>query len=144
LKTISELFSDAWAKKSNRNWNYIYILVDLHGVVLPQNYHKKNDLTMISPYAEKCLKYLSDQPDVKLILWSSSYENEITVVREWLGYMGIKFSFVNENPLEKNTDYADFSKKIYFSICLDDKAGFEASDWESLLQWIHNKEFYKL
>jgi hypothetical protein len=133
-----QLFQDAWKKKRERNWKYVYIMVDLHGVVLPSSYHKTNDLQFIGNYAEEALRLLCQRLDVKLILWSSSHVDEIENVRTWLTPKGITFDFVNENPLEPNTEYADFSKKPYFGIVLDDKAGFEPADWESIvcfLKW---------
>jgi hypothetical protein len=136
MKSITELFNEAWLKKKERGWNQVYIMVDLHGVVLPSSYHKKNDLRFLSEYTECCLKWLSDREDVCLILWSSSHMDEIECVRNWLKGFGIEFDFVNENPLEANTTYADFSRKPYFSILLDDKSGFEASDWHEMYKWI--------
>jgi hypothetical protein len=133
MKTITQLFEEACKKKEERKWQYIYILVDLHGVVLKSTYHSKNDLQFIHPDAEKVLRYLSNHKDIILILWSSSHEKEIANVIEWLGNWGIYFKYINENPLEKNTEYADFSKKPYFSIGLDDKFGFDAEfDWSEL------------
>lgn len=145
MKTITQLFNAAWEKKEQRKWDYVYIMVDLHGVVLPSNYHSKNDLTFINPHAEKVLRYFSDADDIILIIWSSSHDTEISAVRLWLLRNGIGFSYVNENPLEKNTPYADFSKKPYFSIVLDDKAGFDPDeDWEELNRWIEDRERNKL
>lgn len=37
---------------------------------------------------------------------------------------------VNSNPDEKDTKTGDFSKKFYFNILLDDRAGFQPeTDW---------------
>lgn len=140
MKSITKLFDEAWQKKEKRGWEFVYIMIDLHGVILPSNYHKENDLQFISPYAEMCLKWLSSQKDVVLILWSSSHLEEVSRTESWLLDKGIYFSYFNENPIEKNTEYADFSGKPYFSIGLDDKFGFEPSDWEELWKWIQEKE----
>jgi len=56
----------------------------------------------------------------------------------------INFDFVNKNPSENNTSYADFSKKFYFNILLDDKAFFEPSDWVEISEWIKTRELNKL
>lgn len=138
MKSIFDLFTDTWKKKVERNWKYVYIMVDLHGVILPPSYHKKNDFQYLSPFTKPCLQYLSNKKDVILILWSSSHSEEIDCVREWLKKDNIEFRFYNQNPLEMNTDYADFSKKFYFSICLDDKSGFEPSDWKDISKWMSN------
>ena len=145
MKTITQLFNDAWEKKEKRKWEYVYIMVDLHGVVLPSNYHSYNDLQFTNPHAEEVLRYLSNQDDIILIMWTSSHESEISVVRLWLMRKDIGFSYVNQNPLEKNTEYADFSQKPYFSIVLDDKAGFDPDvDWQELSTWITDRERSKL
>lgn len=144
MKTVGDLFTDVWRKKDERGWDCVYIMVDLHNVILPSNYHKGNDLQFISPFAEKCLQYLSKKDDVRLILWTSSYPDEVDNVLEWLEKADINFSYVNINPLEKSTEYADFSEKPYFNILLDDKAGFEGNDWKEIWQWIQNRKFDKL
>ena len=119
-------------------------MVDLHGVIIPPNYHKTNDLVFIHKYTQQCLQYLSEQEDVKLILWSSSYKNEIEKINKWLKSNKIYFDYINENPDEKNTKYADFSKKPYFSLVLEDKGGFVENDWDGINTWIAMREIEKL
>lgn len=145
MKTITQLFNEAWKKKEERGWQYVYIMIDLHGVVLPSNYHTSNELKFTHLNTANVLFYLSRQKDVILILWTSSHETEVKKVIEWLGLYGIHVKYVNENPLEKDTPYASFAKKPYFSIVLDDKAGFDPDhDWSELLQWCYNRELEKL
>jgi DNA segregation ATPase FtsK/SpoIIIE-like protein len=145
MKTITKLFNEAWKKKEERGWQQIYIMVDLHGVVFNSNYRASNELRFAHLNTMPCLSYLSNQRDVVLILWTSSHETEIQNVLKWLGLWGIQFKYVNENPLEKDTEYASFAKKPYFNIVLDDKAGFDSShDWSELLQWCSNHEMDKL
>lgn len=145
MKTISQLFDEAWKKKEERGWQHVYIMVDLHGVVLKPNYHASNDLKFAHADAASVLSYLSKQKDVILILWTSSHESEIQNVLKWLRLWGIHFKFVNENPLERDTEYASFAKKPYFSIVLDDKAGFDSDhDWSELLSLFYKREMDKL
>lgn len=146
MKTITQLFNDAWKKKNSRGWDYVYVSVDIHGVILPSNYDVQSELALINSHVENVLRYLSEREDVILILWSSSHSDEILKVRRWLlSEYGIDFNYINENPLEKNTLYADFSKKFYFSICLDDKCGFDPNvDWAELEDWMKNIERNKL
>jgi len=136
MKSISQLFDEAWKKKEKRGWKVVYIMVDLHGVVLKSNYHKENDLEFINEYTQEALRWLSAREDVRLILWSSSHEKEIQSVIQWFGKHDIRIDYVNENPDEPNTEYASFDKKPYFSILLDDKAGFDPDkDWFDLWEW---------
>lgn len=145
MKTITQLFNEAWKKKEERGWQHVYIMVDLHGVVLNSNYHASNDLKFTHLDTMPVLSYLSNQKDVILILWTSSHESEIKKVLRWLGLYGIHIKYVNENPLEQDTEYASFAKKPYFSIVLDDKAGFDSDhDWSELNTWAYNREMEKL
>lgn len=145
MKTITRLFNEAWKKKEDRSWQYVYIMVDLHGVVLNSNYKSSNELKFAHFDTQRVLSYLSNQQDVVLIMWTSSHWNEIQNVISWLKQMGIYFRYVNENPLEKDTEYASFAKKPYFSIVLDDKAGFDQDrDWSELLLWVYDREMDKL
>jgi hypothetical protein len=145
MKTITQLFNEAWEKKTKRGWQCVYIMVDLHGVVLNSTYKASNELKFAHLNTMPCLSYLSKQQDVVLILWTSSHWSEIQNVISWFKLWGINFRFVNENPLEKDTEYASFSKKPYFNIVLDDKAGFDPDhDWSELLQWATNREMDKV
>jgi len=144
MKPIYDLFDDVWKKKEDQDWDCVYIMIDLHGVIIPPNYHRINDLQFIHRYTQQCLQYFSDQDDIKLILWSSSYKEEIQKVVKWLASNKIYFDYFNENPLENNTKYADFSKKPYFSILLEDKAGFTENDWVEINRWIAIREMSKL
>jgi hypothetical protein len=137
MKTMIQLFRETWEKKKLRGWEYVYILVDLHGVIIPPGCHNHDNLQFVSAYAEESLQYLSNQKDVKLILWTSSFKDEVDKVLQWLEKRNIYFDFVNENPMEKNNEYADFSKKFYTNIILDDKSGFETDDWFVIWHWIH-------
>jgi hypothetical protein len=53
MKTITQLFDDAWRKKKERGWQQVYIMIDLHGVVLRPNYHVSNDLEFYLIYPNK-------------------------------------------------------------------------------------------
>ena len=58
-----------------------------------------------------------------------------------LHFYGIKFDYINENPLEVNSELSDFSKKFYFNILLDDKAGFyPKEDWQIVLDFFLRHE----
>jgi hypothetical protein len=51
-------------------------------------------------------------------------------VLNWFESNGIRFTFINKNPHAKNTPRSIFEQKFYFSVLLDDRAGFEPiSDW---------------
>lgn len=116
-----------------RNWDTFYVLVDLHGVIIPGNRERKNVLSFISEDCAEVLRWFTKRKDFKLILWTSSFPDEIVEILEWLKKRHIHFDYVNENPECKNTKYADFYHKPYFNILIDDKAGFEPeTDWAAI------------
>jgi hypothetical protein len=117
--------------KPKRGWKVIYWMVDVHGVIIRGTWHKKNHFEFIDETAKDVLKWISDRPDQKLILWTSSKPEELEAMSAWLLSHGIVVDFMNSNPDEKDTEYADFSLKPYFNILLDDKAGFDPeTDWQ--------------
>ena len=135
LKHITHVMRDL---KPAKNWDTIYWLVDVHGVIIPGSFHRKNEFKFMHPDAKDVLQWITKRSHHKLILWSSSYKTEIDELKGWLFEHGIKVDYVNENPAEEHSNYADFSKKPYFNILLDDKAGFD-----TLVYWTLIKEYLK-
>lgn len=120
----------AFADKKKRGWTQTYWAIDLHDTIIPGTYTKDNQGRAFYPYAAEVLQWLSKRPDVVLILWTSSHRQPVKEILVWLANQGVRFNFVNENPLCKNTELCDFSSKFYLSVILDDKAGFEGeTDW---------------
>lgn len=119
--------------KPKRGWNTIYWLVDVHGCIIPGSWHKANDFRFINEWCPLVLRWISEQPDQRLILWTSSHTTEAASIIEWLAEVGIHVDYFNHNPEEKDTEYADFSRKPYFNILIDDKAGFDPhTDWQNI------------
>lgn len=120
-------------QKTTRNWDTLYVLLDVHGTIIPNSWHFKNDFRFISPDCQEVLQWFSNRKDFRLILWTSSHTDEIAKIIEWLEEQGIIIDFVNANPECENTDYADFRKKPYFNILIDDKSGFSPeTDWAEI------------
>jgi hypothetical protein len=119
----------AFKLKVERKWDTIYVVVDAHG-------------TMIRPYHEtiefytdaiEVLRWMTRRKDIKLIMWTSSHIEDIVKIFEAAEKLGIYFDLVNGNNFEKDSKQACFSKKFYFNILLDDKAGFEPeTDWKRI------------
>lgn len=126
-----------WKKKLDRNWNQIYIAVDLHDTVIESDYTKL--ATNVYDDAVRCLSYLSQRHDIILIMWTGSTAEDIKKYAEMLEMRGIKFDFYNENPMEVSGKNQDFNTKFYFNILLDDKAGFyPKEDWSVVYDFFLN------
>lgn len=113
-----------------------YIAVDLHGTIFAPHKGKKNkDILKYIPFAKEALQQLSKNEDIKIILFSSTYEENSQKYIDKLASDGIKIAYFNENPEVESNEYADFSKKFYFDVLIDDKCGFREEDWQEIYQY---------
>jgi hypothetical protein len=137
---ITDAFKRAFELMIIRNWEHIYVAVDIHGTILPGHYKNKQDL-IFYPYAEQVLNQLTKSTSIKLILYSCTAPEEIQHYLSWFEKHDIHFDFINENPECVNTHIADFNKKPYFSVLLDDKAGFNPEDWKTIFDFLSKRIF---
>lgn len=110
-------------KKVGRN--KIYIAVDIHDTLAVSNY--SNEMPPIIPAALNAIREICKFPEIVLILFSSSYDHSDYI--DYFARYGLRFMYFNENPEVRDTKTGDFSKKFYYNVLLDDKAGFEVTDW---------------
>jgi len=118
--------------KKSRNWDKIYIAIDIHDTIVEGNYKTNAIPTEFYPFAKETLQTLTKHEDVKLILFTCSHPHEIEEYLKLFKENEIHFDYINENP-DVQTDingYGNYDKKIYFNVLIDDKAGFDA-----LLEW---------
>lgn len=122
-----------FALMPERKWDTLYVLVDVHGTIIPGSWHKKNDFQFIHPDCKEVLQQMSRSRLFRLIMWTSSKDDEIIEIFQWLYYHGIVVDYHNGNPEVRDTEYACFDAKPYFNILIDDKAGFEPEvDWTEM------------
>lgn len=112
--------------KVERGWDTIYFAIDLHCTLV-----KPGSKTIeFYPGAVEVIKWFNQRKDIKLILWTSIYPDEVERFCKECSKLGIAFDFLNNNPLEKNNERSFFGQKFYFNILLDDKSGFVGeTDW---------------
>lgn len=129
----------AFEQKHQRGWEFMYWMIDLHDTVFPGKYASDQDLDMYPGCAE-VLQWISNRPDQKIIIWTSSYDQHVNEVRQMLwDDHKIVIDFYNENPDCGNTHYATFETKPYFNVLLDDKAGFQGeTDWFAIKKVLQN------
>lgn len=126
---------NSWERKQLKGYPFWFWQIDMHGTIFANNYVKGSFGGPFFEDALNPLRFLSKLPEAKLILWTSSHRPVIDAALADLKKKGIKFDFVNENPLIPSDDLCDFSQKPYFDICLDDKANFNpVTDWKLIEQ----------
>lgn len=128
--TIQTAIKRMFTIAKERNYDSYYIALDVHDTIANATYNS-NKLDYW-PEAIDALKYISSIDKVKIILFTSSYSDSTEFIKQELEQLGIKIFAINENPGCTNTKTGDFSRKFYYSLLIDDKAGFERSDWIEL------------
>ena len=124
---------------NNGSFKCIYIMVDVHNTILKPTFDKKETFEYF-PYAKETLKLLSEKENIKLIMWTSSYDEKIQMYLKHFEENGIIFNFVNENKEYGNVSFACFDTKFYYDIGIDDKFGFDAeNDWEEIYTFLTKK-----
>jgi hypothetical protein len=120
-------------KSRNKLHDKVYIAIDLHDTIIRSTYSAESESEEFYPHAKDVLQSLSKTCGIILILWTSSYPEKMKDVFAWFDRNEIAFKYLNENPECQNTEFGDFSKKFFYDILLDDKAGFTPeSDWEQI------------
>ena len=140
---ISRAIARAYQILNERNWDTVYWAVDLHGTVLKANY-ENGGYEFINSAAARALKYISTRPESKIILWSSLHDEEWDKVVAFLKEAGVVVHYCNENPEVPNTDTGNFSSKFYFSILVDDKAGFSPNEWDEVAKAVENHSIARM
>lgn len=137
--SIKTAYLNALRKATLRRFDVLYFAVDLHDTVFKANY-ENGGYEFYNEDAKNALQLISSSPYHVLILWSSAIDSEKEKIVKFLEQYNIRVDFFNENPMEKNTEYADFSQKFYFSVLIDDKAGFDPDyDWYELSREIEKQ-----
>lgn len=133
----------AYQLKKERKWEYIYWAIDLHATCIEANYSNTNTPTNIFPEALAPLRILSNDPQIKLIMWTASHPEQIVLYDKVFRDENIHFDYFNENPevqTEGTLTYGNYDKKFYFNVLLDDKAGFDPdTDWQLIYNYLKNK-----
>lgn len=121
-------FDQAFRTVKTRNWDTIYIFVDIHGTILYPDYG--NIAKEYYPMAKEVLQKITKEKIFKLVLYTCSYPEEIKEYLDFFSKDGIEFDFVNDNPEVNNTRGGYFVDKPYMNVLLEDKSGFIGEyDW---------------
>lgn len=129
---IEKMFKHSFKKQ----WYETYFAIDVHGTIVIPDYRKsKNDDVIFYPYAKETLQLLTQREDIKIIMYTSSYPEEIDNYTKVFKSNNIHFDYINENPEIDSTkgNFGYYVNKFYFNVLLEDKAGFRPDkDWKHI------------
>lgn len=131
---IKKAFDAAFIRMREKNWEKIYVVVDIHDTILRACYDDEETYDYM-PSAKQALQMMSLRKDICLILWSSSHRDKLMEYTRHFLDDGIRFDYINENPEVDNTRLQSFEEKLYMNVGLDDKFGFDGeTDWKIVCQ----------
>jgi hypothetical protein len=137
MSSVLRVFEKTFAKSQKNHWYEKYIMIDVHGVITVPNYEIEEVRIDYPKYAKESLQMLTEREDIRLILFTSSYPDQTHRYVNALAEDGIHFNYINENPeIRSYEDFGYYETKPYFDIFLDDKAGFEYSDWTEIYKFL--------
>jgi len=139
----------SWIKKmfnyaKEREWYETYWAFDIHGTISKPDYRKSEKKLMYYPYAKETLQLMSKRKDVVMLLFTSSYPDEIKKYQEIFKKDNITFNYVNDNPeiSDSNGSFGYYNDKPYFNVFLEDKAGFDPDrNWKFLYDYFKNTDY---
>jgi hypothetical protein len=136
--SIERSIKKAYEVAKGRNWDTIYVMIDIHDTIAESNY--KDCRVDFYPQAISALQKISKLPEIHLALYTCCYELDTNVYVTRLKELDINIKSVNTTPIE-NTTHGCFDKKPYFSILIDDKAGFDPSEWNDVLDYFYKYRY---
>ena len=84
--------------------------------------------------AKEALQLMSSRPDIRIILWSSTYNKNKYILQLYKDNINIDAFNRNIQDIQ-NTDIACFNEKPFFSIGIDNAFGFDPeNDWEEVIE----------
>ncbi len=137
-------FKEANKRKIARNWDTLYILLDIHATVMVPNWDGVSK--DFYPHCLDALRKINSDKTYKIIMWTCSKKEDREHYKMLLEKEGIDIYAVNENPdTEGVLNWGDYSQKLYCNILLDDKSGFDANtEWEEILNYLDPNFFRRI
>ena len=130
-------FETAFNRAKQQNWDYIVVLVDIHDTIFKACWNSTEHYEYLGK-AKETLQLMAKMPNIKLILWSSTYDDKLLKYIHRMGEDNIFWDAANSNLSNtQNTKLACFDKKLYFSVGIDNAFGFEPEkDWNNIYNYL--------
>lgn len=138
---VTNLIQKTFAHAKTMGWTKMYWAIDVHETMIYPNWKEGSIPTEFYLHAKEALQLISSRKDIVTILYTCSHPHEIDQYLTYFKENGIRFDYVNENPEVINKKYGNYSRKPYFNVLLEDKAGFEPStDWPEVIRLLNEYE----
>ena len=85
---IAKAFEVAFNRKIEKNWEKIYVVVDIHDTILHACYENEETYDYY-PYSREALQLMTNREDICLILWSGCYDEIMNEYRSRFAEEGI-------------------------------------------------------
>lgn len=122
--------------KEQKGWEFLYFMIDIHNTVIRPTYNKSVNFEYFS-HSKEVLQILSKRSDIKLIMWTSTYPEIITMYNRKFRGDDIIFDYINENPDFNDDNQRCFIDKFYYDVGIDDKFGFDAeTGWKDIYDYL--------
>lgn len=127
---IHNAIRHAYRQFEERQWDKIYVALDIHGTVADSDYHHVSQ--QLYNIASGPLSEISHLPEVDIILYSCCYPEYYQEYIKLFSRYHVNIAGFNANSAVENTKTGCFDSKFYFNVLIDDKAGFDPSMWPSV------------
>ena len=94
---IAKAFEVAFNRKIEKNWEKIYVVVDIHDTIIRACYENEETYNYYL-YSREALQLMTNREDICLILWSGCYDEKMAEYRRRFAEECIHFDYANENP----------------------------------------------
>lgn len=133
---IIKAFSEAFSRAKFKGWDYIVVLVDIHGTIIKPCWDEEETFDYYQG-AKDTLRVMSKREDIKMVLWSSCYPEKLKMYNDKFESDGIHFDYINEFTDAENSSTGCFNQKMFFNVGLDNAFGFEPErDWGIVLNYL--------
>ncbi len=145
MQTVNSIFIKAWEDASNKGYDHVVIAIDLHGTIIdtkifnttPGSFEDKVRASILRP-AITALQKLSVHPSISMFIYSGTRKCHL---RKLIDILRDQYRINIDLEYSSNIQHASqsFKRKPYYSILLDDKAGFDPDvDWDEINSFTRN------
>jgi len=147
MKQVSKLFQEAFLEAKEKGHDHIVVAVDLHGTIVNSTLFNRIKGTEEEKLAHsiyhpaiEALTLMTEDPEIEMFIHSGTEPSSLIRIKNSLETcfdIKISLGYSATTTIEKQS----FSKKPYFGVLLDNKAGFDPEyDWEGISIFLKSRK----